>query len=69
MDFYSYLAEVKGPSLKVVTLTKEEDKESIFNIITIEVDRDVTIEDRDPRSSYLHPRTSNQTKTRRLKRL
>jgi len=59
MDFYSYLAEVKGPSLRVVTLTKEEDKESIFNIITTEADRDVTIEDRDPRSSHLHPRTSN----------
>jgi len=59
MDFYSYLAEVKGPSLKVVTLTKEEDKESIFDIITIEADRDVTIEDGDPRSSCLHPRTSN----------
>jgi len=59
MDFYSYLVEVKGPSLKVVTFTKEEDKESIFNIITIEADRDITIEDRDSKSSYLHPRTSN----------
>jgi len=59
MDFYSYLVEVKGPSLRVVTLIKEEDKESIFNIITVEADKDITIEDGDFKSSHLHPRTSN----------
>ena len=68
MDFYSYLVEVKGPSLRVVTLIKEEDKESIFNIITVEADKDITIEDGDFKSSHLHPRTSNQTKTRYSKR-
>jgi len=59
MDFCSYLVEVKGSSLKVVILTEEEDEESIFNIMIIEVDGDVTIEDGDPRSSCLRPRTSD----------
>ena len=69
MDFRSYLAEVKGPSPRVVTLTEEEDEESIFDIMTAEADGDVTMEDGDPGSSRSRPRTSDQTETRRSKRL